>query len=65
VTEDPLHSIAQNFTDFTNQHETFANHPSHEDQKSFGTAFQDFFLLSVVVDPWVTIVHRKSAIGGT
>jgi hypothetical protein len=39
VTEDPLHSIAQNFTDFTNQHETFANHPSHEHQKSIGTAF--------------------------
>jgi hypothetical protein len=39
VTEDPLHSIAQNFTDFMNQHETFANHPSHEHRKSIGTAF--------------------------
>jgi hypothetical protein len=27
--------------------------------------FQDFFLLSGVVDAWVTIVHRKSGIGGS
>jgi hypothetical protein len=27
--------------------------------------FQDFFPISVVVDAWVTIVHRKSAIGGS
>jgi hypothetical protein len=56
VTEDPLHSIAQNFTDFTNQHETFANHPSHEHQKSIGTAFSR--LLPSFSGSWCLGQHR-------
>lgn len=56
VAEDPLHSIAQNFTDFTNQHETFANHPSHEHQKSIGTAFSR--LLPSFSGSWCLGHHR-------